>query len=327
MDENTFIRELLSPLAGQGALGLNDDAALLAQEGGGLVVSTDLLAEGIHFLPDDPPAGLAAKALRCNLSDLAAMGAVPVAAVFSLARPPHWDEAFLRALVAGLETDLHHFKVELLGGDSSSLPAGASGVLSFTLWGRVQNNAVLRSGASAGETLWVSGTIGDSRIGLGVLRDEAFVSGLSQAQKESAITRYRCPEPRLGLGEVLSHQATALLDISDGLILDATRLAEASGVSLEINAPQVPLSEAGQAVAQNPEALLRLLGGGDDYELLFTAPTRSTETLRTLAQETGTNITSIGRVVPQKTDKRVVLLDKQGSPLSYDPTSTGWQHF
>ena len=326
MNEDELIRELLRPLSADSrfSFGLTDDAALMPQDGAGKwLVSTDLLTEGVHFLPDDPPTGLAAKALRCNLSDLAAMGAEPVAAVFSLVRPPHWDESFLRGLIQGLGEDLHRFGVQLLGGD---IATGALGVLSFTVWGRAHGSVVLRSGASTGETVWVSGTIGDSRLGLALLRGEDFVAQLSQAQKDLVVARYRCPEPRLALGLAVANHATAMLDVSDGLLLDAERLAQASQVSLEINAGQVPLSEAGQAVADNNELLIRLLGGGDDYELLFTAPLGCEEVLRAVAQEAKTAITPIGKTIPQQ-DKPVALLDAQGSALPYDSTASGWLHF
>ena len=326
MNEDELICALLRPLSAESrfSFGLADDAALLPQDGAGKwLVSTDLLAEGVHFLPDDPPTGLAAKALRCNLSDLAAMGAEPIAAVFSLACPPHWDESFLRALAQGLGEDLRHFGVSLLGGDTSQ---AAAGFLSFTVWGRAGGGVVLRSGASAGETLWVSGVIGESRLGLGVLQGEDFVAGLNQAQKDLAIARYRCPEPRVALGMAVANHATAMLDVSDGLLLDAERLAQASQVSLEINAEQVPLSEAGKAVADNNELLVRLLGGGDDYELLFTAPPRCAETLLALAQDAKTAITPIGKVISQQ-DTPVALRDAQGTALPYDQATSGWLHF
>ena len=324
MDERTFIRELLRPLCGQGSFDLIDDAALampnaalMLPNGGsaGFVVSTDLLVEGVHFLPDDPPEGLAGKALRCNLSDIAAMGATPTAALFSLVSPSHWDEAFLRALVGGLGQELERFGVALLGGDTSSASVEGAGciqgvieekgVLSFVVWGEVSGSAVLRSGAQAGETLWVSGTIGDATLGLDALCGGSLTDGLNEAQWEAVVGRYRCPEPRLGLGAGLAHHATAMMDVSDGLLIDADRLAEASGVSLEIEAASIPLSEAGRAVVEgsgesqevaSQEVLLALLGGGDDYELLFTTPSRCEEQVRRLAQASRTAVAPIGKV-------------------------------
>ena len=231
-----------------GALGLADDAARL----GDLVLTKDLLVEGVHFLPDDPPGDVAWKLVATNLSDLAAKGAVPEGVLLGYPlSAPEWDAAFL----AGLDAVLRTYAVPLLGGDT--VTRGGSRTLSLTAIGRAAH-APTRSGAKAGDALWVTGTIGDAGAGLAIARGEAGPAAL--------LERYRQPTPRLVEGLALAPLVSAMMDVSDGLLIDAARMAEASGLALAIELAAVPLSE---AYRKTGRSVLTAATAGDDYELLF----------------------------------------------------------
>lgn len=282
-----------------GAFGLTDDAALLpeAPEGGAWVVTVDALVAGVHFLPDDPSDLVARKALRANLSDLAAMGAAPYGYALALALPKEGGdtEAWLERFAAGLRQDQDSYGVHLLGGDSVSTPGPVT--VSVTAFGSVQRDRVLRrSGAHAGDDLWVSGTIGDSALGLKVLTGE-FADATSDDRGFLA-GRYRLPEPRTRLGPALAGLVSAALDVSDGLVQDAGHIARRSGVSLVIESAAVPLSDAARRLIDSRPALRHdALTGGDDYELLFTAAGGMRDAVTTAASDAGVPVTRIGRVV------------------------------
>ena len=233
-----------------GARGLTDDTALVA----GLVLTTDTLVEGVHFLASDPPQDVAWKLVATNLSDLASKGARVEGVLLNLPlTDPAWDAAFVDGLAAVLAT----YGCPLIGGDTVSLPAGAPRVLTCTALG-ADAPAPPRSGARAGDGLWVTGTIGDAGAGLQVARTGTGPAAL--------LLRYRRPIPRLAEGRALGPVVHAMMDVSDGLFLDAARMAAASGLAVEIDLARIPLSPALRDHAPDPIAAAT---AGDDYELLF----------------------------------------------------------
>jgi thiamine-monophosphate kinase len=304
------IRHLLAPLAtAPGALGLTDDAALIdLPPGERLVVTADALVEGVHFLAGDPPDLVARKLLRCNLSDLAAMAAIPVAYVMTMALPPRCDDDWVARFAQGLAIDQAEFGIHLLGGDSVSTPGPIT--LSVTAFGRAPaGGEVRRSGARPGDIVYVSGTIGDGALGL--LAATGRLVGLDPAERDYLADRYRLPRPRTTLGPALSGLATAMMDISDGLIGDLDHLAAASGVAAVIEAALVPLSPAAASViADDVGRIEAVLTGGDDYELLFTAAPDTD--LAGPAARSGVPVTAIGRVTA---GAGVEILDRDGAPL------------
>lgn len=267
MRETDLIARLLAPLAtSRVARGLTDDAAVLSPPlGRDLVFTHDVLAAGVHYLPGDPPETVAAKLLAVNLSDLAAMGARPLGVLLGLGLSAAEDAAWLTAFTTGLGRGLDRWNVALWGGDT--VRGLAAAVLGMTAVGQVEaGTALSRSGAQPGDDVWVSGTIGDAGLGLAIAKGDAPADAF-------LLNRFRRPEPRLALGRALVGVASAAMDISDGLLLDAMRLAAASGVAMTIDLARVPVSAAAAArVVRDDAGLLGLASAGDDYELLFTAP-------------------------------------------------------
>jgi thiamine-monophosphate kinase len=315
--EFEFIARRLRPLAtAEGALELTDDAALLdPAPGRQLVLAKDAMVAGVHFLEDDPPGEIARKLLRVNLSDLAAMGAAPLGYLLALARPKAIADKWLAAFCAGLAADNAEFKIALLGGDTVSTPGTLT--LSLTAIGEVPKGAaLLRRGASAGDDVWVSGTLGDAALGLKVLRGEVDAEGDARAW---LVERYRLPRPRLALGEALRGIASAAIDVSDGLIADLGHILEVSGVGAVLRADTLPLSPAARAL---PDASDAALAGGDDYELLFTAPPERRARIEALSRRLGLPIARIG-AVDVGPDLRI--LDAAGRIV--EPRSRGWAHF
>ena len=317
--EFELIARYFAPLAADwpGAFGLGDDAAILGvSDGIDRVVTTDALVEGTHFLPDDPPGRVAQKALRVNLSDLAAMGATPEAYTLALQIPEARDDGWIAALAQGLAMDQARYGITLIGGDTVS--ARGPAMLSVTAIGRLAHGGPLRrNGAAAGDDVYVSGTIGDGDLGLRACRGE--VAGLDAVQRRYAIDRYQLPEPRIALGTALVGTATACLDVSDGLAADLGHLARASGLAAEILLEAVPRSDAAAAAREFPES--ERIAAGDDYELLFTAAPDRREAVAAIARSAGTPVTRIGRTMP---GSGVQVLDRTGSPVSL--SRTGWQH-
>jgi thiamine-monophosphate kinase len=313
------IRQLLAPLAtAPGALGLTDDAALIElPPGERLVVTADALVEGVHFLVGDPPDLIARKLLRCNLSDLAAMAAIPVAYVMTMALPSRCDDGWVARFAQGLAADQAEFGIHLLGGDSVSTPGPIT--LSVTAFGRVSPGAeVRRSGARPGDIVYVSGTIGDGALGL--LAASGRLVGLDPAERDYLADRYRLPRPRTILGPALAGIASAMMDISDGLVGDLDHLAAASGVAAAIDAASVPLSPAAASVlAEDVGRIETVLTGGDDYELLFTAAPDAD--LAGPAAHAGVAVTAIGRVME---GSGVAILDRDGRPLAL--SQRGFRH-
>ncbi|HEY1144796.1 MAG TPA: thiamine-phosphate kinase, partial [Allosphingosinicella sp.] len=270
------------------ARGLMDDAAVLAIGGKSLVLTHDMIVESVHFLSEDPPEDVAWKLVAVNLSDLAGKGARPLGLLlgFTLAGDDAWDAAFVRGLKAASD----HFAAPLLGGDTVSLPAGAPRALGLTAIGEAEV-APSRTGAKAGDLLWVSGTIGDGAAGLRAARGEIDAPTLT--------ARYRRPEPRLEAGRALAPLAHAMMDISDGLLIDAARLAEASGLRAEIALDRVPLSPDYRAfIGDDRSARLGAATGGDDYELLVAAPQDASEQIQFVEKTLGLSLRLVGKMMP-----------------------------
>ncbi|MDH3595838.1 MAG: thiamine-phosphate kinase [Rhodospirillales bacterium] len=324
-DEFELIRRYLAPLAAgaPGALGLEDDAALLAAPvGEQLVVTADALVAGVHFLPDDPADLVARKLLRVNLSDLAAMGARPLGYVMTAAWPLPPDEAWVARFAAGLAEDQQIFGLALLGGDTTGTPGPLT--LSLTAIGAVApGRALKRSAARGGESVYVSGSIGDGVLGLAVCRGEG--PALSEPRRAYLADRYRLPRPRLALGRALAEGglSRAAIDVSDGLAADLGHILEASGLSAVVEAAALPFSEAARAaLAADPALLAGLIGGGDDYELLFTAAPERAEEVAALAARLDLPLTRIGRLAE---GRGLAVLDAGGGEMSLE--TKGWTHF
>lgn len=289
-DEFDFIALMRALATHPGARGLNDDAAVIEIGGQGLVLTHDMLVEGVHFLPDDPPETVAWKLVAVNLSDLAAKGARPLGVLlgFALAGDGAWDRAF----ADGLGKALSHFDTVLLGGDTVAMPAGAPRVLGLTALGLAPDGgAPSRAGAQAGDGLYVSGTIGDAGAGLALLR-------AGEAQPVTLIDAYRTPMPSLALGQALGPIVSAMADVSDGLLIDAQRIARASGCGIEVALESVPLSPAFLAArGDTPESRLFAATSGDDYRLLFTANPADAEAIADAAARCAVPITRIGQCI------------------------------
>jgi len=326
--EFELIARLFAPLAAgwPGACGLTDDVAYLPLEGDlvapgeELVLKTDAIVAGVHFLVEDPPDLVARKLLRVNLSDLAAKGARPLVYLLAIMLPASIDFGWLVRFTEGLRADQQAFGLHLAGGDTDATPGPLT--LAATLLGAVPaGRRMLREGARAGDGVFVSGTIGDGALGLKAIRGE--LAGLTPAQLAALAHRYRLPEPRLALGARLRGLAHATMDISDGLVGDLEHICEASRVGAIIEAVRVPLSEAARAaLARNPALIESVLGGGDDYELLFAAPISAEGALGALGRELGVPIARVGRIVA---GERVQALDQEGRRLAL--AQRGYRHF
>ncbi len=324
--EFELISRFLAPLARQepGAFGLTDDAAVLAMEAGeDLVVTTDSLVSGVHFLEDDPAHLVAAKLLRVSLSDLAAMGARPWAYTLNLALPDDWETGWLERFAGGLGAEQKLFGLCLIGGDTVS----ANGPLSLTLTalGKVASgDALRRSGARPGDGIWVSGTIGDALLGLRARKGD--LDGLPAAEIDYLISRFQMPRPRLALGRRLLGLADGAIDLSDGLIADLTHLCAASGVGGQVNSQLIPLSAGARgAVASGRVKMETLITGGDDFELLFTAPQAAESALVGLRVEDACGPVAISRIGTITAALGVRVLGENGEPISLG--ETGYRHF
>jgi thiamine-monophosphate kinase len=317
LGEFELIDRLIKPLSKgfPGALGLTDDAALVRlPEGCELVVAADAMVAGVHFLPDDPPGLIAGKLLRVNLSDLAAMGADGLGYLVTFARPASLDDAWLAAFWQGMAEDQARFGVHLLGGDTVSTTGPTS--LSLTILGTVPlGTALRRGGARPGDEIWVSGTLGDAALGLRILRGLAA----TEDQALALIDRYRTPRPRLALGRALRGIANAAIDVSDGLVADLGHILGTSQVGARLEAKRLPISAVARSV---PDALTAALTGGDDYELLFTAPPSAAERIAALATAE-VPLTRIGEITAEP---GLVVVDPDGRPRS-PAARGGWQHF
>jgi thiamine-monophosphate kinase len=284
------------------------------------VVTVDALVEGVHFLRDDPAELIAKKALRVNLSDLAAKGAQAGHYLLALSLPEWVGDAWLTRFAAGLAEDQTRYGVTLLGGDTTATPGPLT--ISITALGSIPAGRMLRrAGARPGDVVFVSGTIGDAGAGLEVLQGKT--SALSAEAREYLIQRYRLPEPRLALGRALVGIASAALDVSDGLIADLGHIAEVSGVHIVIDAPLVPLSaELVSLWGRGTDGLLRAATAGDDYELAFTAAPAARAAVADAARDSGVAVWEIGRV---ESGAGVEVTDETGRAIVVD--RPGFTHF
>jgi thiamine-monophosphate kinase len=315
------IARFFAPLAGPGGLELKDDAALVAcTPGRALVITTDAMIEGVHYLSCDPPDLVAKKLLRVNLSDLAAMGARPLSYLLTTALPVARDDAWLARFAAGLGEDQQRFGVVLLGGDSVATTGPAP--LSLTALGEIAaGGEVRRSGARPGDRVWVSGTIGDAALGLEVLR--GLHTELPTAERTMLAARFQLPEPRTALGPRLAGLAHAMCDVSDGLLADLGHICEASGCAATVMLTSVPLSAAARrVVGADAERAARLATAGAGYELLWTAPPEAAAALMAIATELALPITEIG-AIDAGAGVRLIGADGREMPVA----APGYRHF
>ena len=308
MRESEIIERLRQIATTPEARGLLDDVAVLA----GFVVTHDTIAEGVHFLPHDPPASVGWKLVAVNLSDLAAKGAKPAGALLSLtiSGEGDWEDAFL----GGIEAACESYGLPLLGGDTVALPAGSARVLGLTAIGRAGARVPDRAGGKPGDALWLVGTVGDGAAGLALLREDRNATG-------TLVDIYRRPVPQLGAGEALAPHAHAMMDISDGLLLDARRMAEASRCAIAIELDSLPLSSAFVAErGQDRTARLFAATGGDDYALLAALPPELDP--ETLSLPSRTRISRIGSFAAGEAP---LSLTSGGEPVQL-PETLGFEH-
>lgn len=317
--EDRLIARYFKPLAKHpGAFGFADDAAAITPPPGhDLVLNTDGLIAGVHFFPDDPADGVARKALRVNLSDLAAKGAAPLGFLLSIALPKDFSEAWLADFARGLGEDADAYRCPLLGGDTDSTP-GPITIYISALGTLPAGTMVKRSGAKVGDHLFVTGTIGDAALGLRVRRGElADPSG-------QLVARYRLPQPRVELAEVVRTHASAAMDVSDGLVADLAKLCRASGVSADVEVARVPLSEAASsALARDSNLIEPILTGGEDYEILCTIALDHVAEFRSDSAKAGISVAEIGSIIGGGAPPR--FIDGSGQPLTF--TRPGYSHF
>jgi thiamine-monophosphate kinase len=302
--------------AANAVLGVGDDCALVdVTNGMDLAVSTDTMVSGTHFFPDVDPENLGHKALAVNLSDMAAMGAMPYWAMLALTIPSV-DHAWLEAFAKGFFDLATEFNVSLIGGDTTRGPL----TLTVTIMGEVPAGAALRrSGAKVGNDIWVSGNIGDAALAV-AHRHGRLV--LSEEDYHEAVMRLYEPSPRVQLGQALRGLATAAIDVSDGLLADLTHICRLSGVGATIDLAQVPVSSIGAKHLNTDEGRTAIVAGGDDYELCFTAHPNSRDSIQDLTNVLGVPMTRIGQV---KRGKGVSLLGGDGKPVKID--GRGYDHF
>jgi thiamine-monophosphate kinase len=323
--EDSLIARYFRPIATDpGAFDLGDDAAILQARGDDIVVTTDAIIEGVHFLPEDPPDTIARKALRVNLSDLAAKGASPAGFVLTLALRAA-DDSWLAPFARGLGEDAALFGCPLLGGDTVSTPGPL--MISVTAFGRVSaGKMVHRSGAKPGDRVVVTGTIGDAALGLDILKGGAAAAALAAdaAARQMLVGRYRIPQPRNALATAVRDHAHAAMDVSDGLAGDLAKLCGASGVSAAIDAQSIPLSAAAATLrARGTVGIEAIVSGGDDYEILCAIPENRFDAFAQAAGVAGVAVTSIGTIIAGPSVPR--LLDGQGREIALRRLS--YSHF
>ena len=326
--ETEIIQRYFAPLTGDdpGALGLIDDAALLAAGGAeDLVLTTDTIVAGVHYRDADGPGNAAHKALGVNVSDLVAKGAEPLVYLLSLALPEDADDRWLRGFSEGLLEAQTGFDCKLLGGDTVRTPGPAT--ITITAIGRVEpGQMVRRAGASAGDAVFASGTIGDAALGLRLLEGELHSDpmGLAAADVNHLRNRYLRPEPRVSLLAAVRAHASAAMDVSDGLAGDFRKLCAASGVGGVIRLTDVPLSDAARRALNAIPALIEtLVTGGDDYEVLATVTADRVDSFEADAAKAGVAVTRIGEIVPG--GRQVSFLGSDGNEMAFARES--FDHF
>jgi thiamine-monophosphate kinase len=320
--EDRLIARFFRPLAAHpGALGLADDTAILKPPPGcDLVLTTDAIIAGVHFFPDDPPSQLARKALRVNLSDLAAKGAEPIGFLLSLALPADISDSWLSSFAAGLKADTEAYGCSLLGGDTDRTPGPLT--VSLAMLGSVpEGTMVRRAGAKAGDRIFVTGTIGDAALGLKLRRGAAWKLPLES--REYLLSRYLLPQPRNALARAVRAHASAAMDISDGLAGDLIKLCRVSEVAATVAVAKVPLSDAASiALEAEPSLQEILLTGGDDYEILCTVGAENVGAFGGAAAAVNVAITEIGVV---SDGEGVQFLGAGGQSIRF--SHTAYSHF
>ncbi|MBF0358444.1 MAG: thiamine-phosphate kinase [Magnetococcales bacterium] len=325
--EFELIKNYFTPLSSREVagviVGIGDDAAQLAiPEGQELVVSTDTLVEGIHFSKGADPYLLGRKSLRVNLSDLAAMGALPCWYFLSLTTPPTTRLDWIKEFSRGLKDDGEDFGIGLVGGDTTGSKKAL--VVTITVIGSVEKGcSTLRSGARVGDKIFLSGTLGDSALGLAYHLENLKIANLDD--RVYLLKRHQLPEPRvvLALALVEGGVTSAAIDVSDGLTADLAHICAASNVGAEVDVEKIPLSAAAKRVLKRhgPDMLAKVLTGGEDYELLFTVAPAMVADVAAIAEKVGVVVTEIGEITAGSS----VNINQQGRPLNLD--CTGWTHF
>ena len=323
--EDRLIARFFKPLATHpGALRFDDDAAVIVPPPGcDLVLKTDAIVGGVHFFADDPPQMVARKALRVNLSDLAAKGATPLGFLLSLALPIDVGNDWLAGFARGLQADAERYGCPLFGGDTDRTPGPTT--ISISMFGSVPHGGMVRrSGAKPGDRVMVTGMIGDAALGLQLRRKAGEHWKLPPRLREHLLSRYLLPQPRNALAEAVRANCSAAMDVSDGLVGDFNKLCRASHVSAEIDVARVPLSEAARAaLAADPALIETIFTGGDDYEIVCTVPPDKIAAIRLAASAANVALTEIGVVCAGDEPPRFLGPDKR--PLEFRRTS--YSHF
>ncbi|MGO4868997.1 MAG: thiamine-phosphate kinase [Roseiarcus sp.] len=291
--EDELIARYFAPLAGPGGLGLNDDVALLTPPPGReLVLTTDALVAGVHFFADDPAGAIARKALRVNLSDLAAKGAEPIGFLLDLALPAGWTAPWLEAFAAALGEDAAHYHCPLLGGDTVKTPGPLT--LAITALGAVDTGRMAaRGGVRPSDRLYVSGAIGDAALGLRLRLGQG--PELAEAHRRYLLERYLLPQPRLALAPAMAAHADAGMDVSDGFVGDLKKMLRVSGVTARVELARLPLSPAARAAIAADPALFEIAAtGGDDYELIAAVAPEKSAAFEAAAAAAGVAVTPVG---------------------------------
>lgn len=298
------------------ALGIGDDAAVLnSMDGHQLVVTTDLLIDGIHFPENTDPYDIGYKALAVNLSDLAAMGAEPAWATLNLALPIA-DEAWLREFSEGFFDLARKYKVQLIGGDMARGPLS----IGVQAMGWVpMGQATKRSGAQRGDDIYVTGYLGDAAVGLMLANGEV---GLPTQSEKQMLKKFNRPEPRVKCGIALRSLASSAIDISDGLVADLGHILEESGVGAEVYLEELPVSTHYKANCMEQQGWDMVVSGGDDYELCFTTSTDNASDVKEQLDSVNLNCTRVGSI---REKPGLQLIDKQGN--DYQVTHAGYNHF
>lgn len=319
-----FIETYMAPLAAgnEGAFGLKDDAGLFdVASGHRAVVTTDALIAGIHFRDTDPPDSVGAKALAVNLSDLASMGAAPLGYTLILALPKDWTNDWAAGFSNGLAVMQQRHSLQLLGGDT--VAANGPLTIGVTAFGSVpEGRQIMRSGAGNDDDIWISGSIGDAALALAIYNGDDSES-MAAPEYGHLLDRLQRPEPRVALGQNLIGLATAAIDISDGLAADLGHLCLASAIGADIETENIPLSAAARCCLGVPSYGMDIVvGGGDDYELLFTAPPSRAADVVQAAEKSGCAVTRIGQT---NAENRVRFATADGHEMEIK--KPGWAHF
>jgi len=334
MDEFSLIRKYLAPLAGAGGLGLLDDAALYTPRAGfDLVLTKDSFVEGVHFAKGRYGGDTAERLLRTNLSDIAAKGARPVGYLLSIAWPDAADAQFFEGFAAGLRDAQQSYDFTLFGGDT--VRTSGPMVISATFFGEVPSGQMVkRSGARAGDDVWVTGALGGAMLGCRLVTGQVIEPAPDGAALWAYEDAYLRPEPRLLFRKTLREYASACADISDGLLSDAGHICRASGTAMRIEFERVPFMAAAKNWAQvqtdTKAAMIELLTFGDDYELVFTAAPDAAGSLISGAEKIGISLTKIGLITSlldraSGTENAVKCLDAKGAVMTF--AKTGYTHF